>query len=107
MGHVTINDITDRNIESVNKFIKVLSYLNIGGELESEGRRYKLAENNDGVSFSIVQVLTSTNTLTSETKEIVVGSDIESFIKVCGRLSESEITVLNANKVLNEITRKR
>lgn len=100
---ILLSEITDRNISSVDRFIKVLKYLNQGHSIEIDGHLFKVAENNDEKSFSIVIVAEHTNTPSGDVKEIVLGSSIEYFIRLCSNIPEEVMIEIAANTALNRI----
>lgn len=106
MERLTIKEVNSTNLESVDKMIKCLRYMNQGHELVIDGFRIKVAENIDG-SFSIIQVGTSTDTKTNQTIEIPLGIPFEYFVRLVKKITEEEFTVMSANLALNQITKKR
>lgn len=101
------SEITDRNIPSVDKFIKALKYLNTGQELEIEGYVFKVAETFTEDCFGIVQVVKQTNTQNDEVKEVVLGMPIDFFIRKCFSLTDEQLTIMSANMTLNQINKRR
>lgn len=93
---ISVEEITDRNIPSVDKFIVALKYLNQGRELKIDGIRFKVAEHATGEGFGIVQVATYKNSLTEEVKDIVLGVPVEFFISRCYSLTDQELMVMKA-----------
>src|SRR6478609_5946051 len=100
-----LGEFIDRDIDSVSKMISVLKYLNTGAELEIGDYTYRLGEM-DGGGFSFLFKMTVTSSDKSEREEwFGYQGGISTFTKELKNLTDEDITIMQANMALNQISK--
>ena len=87
-------EFTDKDIKSVDKVITCLKLLNKGRELKLGEYTYRIAETHHG-GFNLLFKMGA--------DWFGYGGNIITFSEECNRLTEDEITIFQANNVLNQI----
>lgn len=98
-----INEFTDRDIKSVDRFCTVLKYLNEGRELELDNYTFKIGETFSG-GFSLlykVSVTSGNNPSREEWLGFIPG--LAAFTDMVAEMSEDDYNLLIANMTLNKI----
>jgi hypothetical protein len=92
----------NKDITSIDKVIKVLTYMNKLGELEIDGKLYSLAERDDGG----ITILMKFDVISNGEKSVEwLGSHhtIESFSSICNTLTEKDLVTMAATITLNSL----
>lgn len=101
-----LGEFIDKDIQSVDKLIQVLKYLNTGRELQIGDYTYKIGESHTG-GFSFLFKMTVTSSDKSKREEwFGYQGGISSFSSECNKLTDKDITLMNANIVLTEINKR-
>lgn len=101
-----LGEFIDKDIPSVSKLIEVLKYLNTGRELEIGDYTYKLGEStNGGFSFLFKMTVTSSDKIEREEWFGYQGG-FPSFSAECNKLTDEDITIMQANIVLSQINKR-
>ena len=99
-------EFTDKNIESVDKVIKVLKALNTGRPIKLGDYSFKLGETING-GFSPLIEFNCSNSQGEEWIEYLgYHGSFTSFTESCNDLTDEELTIIAAENVLNEINKK-
>lgn len=103
---LTLGEFNDKDIPSVSKFIEVLKYLNTGRELEIGYYTYRLGETLNG-GFSLLFKMTVTSSDKKEREEwFGYQGGFNTFSQECSRLTDEDITIMQANMVLTQINKR-
>lgn len=85
-----------KDIESVPKFIAALKYLNQGRELTIDGYTFMLAETYRGGIKPMLLV-----------GDTWMGTELSHLADMCNKLTEEEITIMQANMALQSFNKTR
>ena len=83
-------------LNAIDKVCKILQYLYEGNTIKIDGYTYCMSENNE------VGVMVYDENMISNEKMLLVDYSLNDFIKICDKLSNEDIFILCANKVLQD-----
>lgn len=99
-------EFTDKNIESVDKVIKVLKALNTGRPVKLGDYNFKLGETVNGGFSPLIESNCSNSQGEEWIEYLGYHGSFASFTEFCNNLTEEELTIIAAENVLNEINRR-